>query len=165
VQQRRKTLNFGAEACKHFPFGASECKRILVVIRIESSHIGLALLQLRPETDESMSNPYASTLERFETPRETEARLLRELSRSLESAEAERDFSRLAQAVTRNRSLWTKFATDLVHEGNRLPGELKARLLSIAGAVDRSCSEALAGDRDAIATLVTINRNIAAALA
>ena len=112
-----------------------------------------------------MSNPYASTLEHFETHRETEARLLRELSRSLERAEADKDPRGLAHAVWRNRSLWTKFATDLVHEGNALPGELKASLLSIAGAVDRSCSEALAGNSGAVAALVAINRNIAAALA
>ena len=111
-----------------------------------------------------MTNPYAASLERFETHRETEARLLRELSRSLEVAEAGEDHPELVQAVARNRSLWTKFAVDLVQEGNKLPQELKATLLSIAGAVDRSCSEALAGDRRAITTLVAINRNIAAAL-
>jgi flagellar biosynthesis activator protein FlaF len=112
-----------------------------------------------------MSNPYASSLQRFETPRETEARLLRELSRSLEVAEAQKDAPQLVDALSRNRSLWTKFASDLVHESNSLPGELKASLLSIAGAVDRSCSEALAGNRTAVAALVAINRNIAAALA
>jgi flagellar biosynthesis activator protein FlaF len=111
-----------------------------------------------------MTNPYAATLERFETHRETEARLLRELSRSLELAEAGDDHPQLVQAVSRNRNLWTKFATDLIGDGNKLPQELKATLLSIAGAVDRSCTEALAGDRRALTTLVAINRNIAAAL-
>jgi flagellar protein FlaF len=112
-----------------------------------------------------MSNPYAAALEQCETARETEARLLREVSRRLEAAEAEGDSVALADAVMRVRRLWTTFAVDLVQEGNGLPDALKGSLLSIAGVIDRSCSDVLAGDRSAIATIVAINRNIAAGLA
>jgi flagellar biosynthesis activator protein FlaF len=112
----------------------------------------------------AMSNPYAAVIEQCETPRETEARLLREVSRRLEEARVSGDMAALADAVTRVRRLWTMFAVDLVQEGNALPDELKAGLLSIAGAVDRSCSEALAGETAAVATILESNRNIAAGL-
>jgi flagellar protein FlaF len=111
-----------------------------------------------------MPNPYAAAIEQCETPRETEARLLREVSRRLEEARASADRTALADAVTRVRRLWTMFAVDLAQEGNALPAELRASLLSIAGVVDRSCSDVLAGDQAAVATILEINRNIAAGL-
>ncbi|MEK0085007.1 flagellar biosynthesis regulator FlaF [Benzoatithermus flavus] len=112
-----------------------------------------------------MTNPYAAVIEQCETPRETEARLLRDVARRLEAADAAGDPVALADAVFRVRQLWTTFAVDLVHEGNALPDQLKANLLGIAGFIDRSCSEILAGDRRTVATIVEINRNIAAGLA
>jgi flagellar biosynthesis regulator FlaF len=89
---------------------------------------------------------------------------LRDVSRELEQAEAATDAVATARAVARNRRMWTLFARELTDPGNRLPGPLRADLISIAGAVDRSCSEALAGDRQSLRTLIEINRNIAAAL-
>lgn len=111
-----------------------------------------------------MRNPYGAILDQCETPRETEARLLREVNRAMQTAREGSDVRELAMAVSRNRRVWTAFAVDLAGEGNQLPTELRAGLLSIAGAVDRTCSEALAGSREALATLIEINRNIAAAL-
>jgi flagellar biosynthesis regulator FlaF len=111
-----------------------------------------------------MANPYRVALQRHETPREAEARLLHEISRDLEAAHARKDHRRLVQEVGRVRSLWTTFALDLADDRNALPAGLKASLLSIAGAVDRSCSAALAGDAEAVAALVAINRNVAGAL-
>jgi flagellar biosynthesis activator protein FlaF len=111
-----------------------------------------------------MTNPYGTVLERLESPRETEARLLHRVSCDLEAADAKGAVDELAQAVMQNRRIWTIFAVDLGNEGNSLPAALKGSLLSIAGAVDRTCSAVLAGDKGAIRTLVEINRNIASAL-
>lgn len=111
-----------------------------------------------------MRNPYGAALERCELPREAEARLLREVSRRMEECQTGTDFVALVHAISWNRRVWEAFARELAQEGNALAPELRASLLSIAGAVDRGCSRALAGERDAIPALVEINRNIAAGL-
>jgi flagellar protein FlaF len=116
------------------------------------------------DVENQMANPYGTALEHCESMRERESRLLHQVNRELEAADTKGCILDLAQAVTRNRRVWTAFAVDLSNERNGLPGALKATLLSIAGAVDRSSSAALAGDRAALRTLVEINRNIAVAL-
>ena len=74
--------------------------------------------------------------------------------------EADRSaFPLLAQAVADNQLLWGTLAEDLMGDGNRLPLELRANLISLAEFVRRH-SMAVLGGRASAAALVDINTAI-----
>ena len=68
-------------------------------------------------------------------------------------------FPRLAEAVVDNQRLWATLAEDLMHEGNRLPVQLRAQLVSVAEFVRRH-SLAVLGGRAKLAALIDINTAI-----
>ena len=65
-------------------------------------------------------------------------------------------FPLLAQAVADNQLLWGTLAEDLMGDGNRLPLELRANLISLAEFVRRH-SMAVLGGRASAAALIDIN--------
>jgi flagellar protein FlaF len=74
--------------------------------------------------------------------------------------EADRSaFPALAQAIADNQHLWGTLAEDLLGDGNRLPVELRANLISLAEFVRRH-SMAVLGGRASVAALVDINTAI-----
>jgi flagellar protein FlaF len=70
-----------------------------------------------------------------------------------------RAYPALARAVTDNQRLWGALAEDLMHDGNRLPLQLRANLISLAEFV-RKQSMAVLGGRASVAPLVDINTMI-----
>jgi flagellar protein FlaF len=68
-------------------------------------------------------------------------------------------FPLLAQAVADNQLLWGTLAEDLMGDGNRLPPELRANLISLAEFVRRH-GMAVLGGRASVAALIDINTAI-----
>jgi flagellar protein FlaF len=68
-------------------------------------------------------------------------------------------FPQLAQAVFDNQKLWGLLADDLMNDGNALPIELRAQLVSLAEFVRKHSLAVLSG-RAQVAALVDINTSI-----
>ena len=72
-------------------------------------------------------------------------------------------FATLAAAVHDNRQFWRLASHDLAQDGNRLPAQLRAQLLSLAGFVERETGRVLAAGTTP-AALIEINRALARGL-
>ena len=92
-------------------------------------------------------------------PRDIEFRLLGSVTGAMLSARGDSDRRRLFDAVLWNQKVWDAFLVDLSHEGNRLPGDLKRRLVSLCLAVRRE-TDAIIDGRGDVDTLVAVNRNV-----
>jgi flagellar protein FlaF len=68
-------------------------------------------------------------------------------------------FPRLAEAVYDNQRLWTTLAEDVMGDGNRLPLQLRAQLVSIAEFVRRHSMAVLRGNAT-LGALIDINTSI-----
>ena len=104
---------------------------------------------------------YASAAAPVRTPRGTEyevfARVTRELKATAE--QKTRNFPAFAEALNRNRQLWTILAADVADPDNALPPPLRARLFYLAEFTGQHTSKILTGDADP-AILVEINSTI-----
>ena len=99
-----------------------------------------------------------------EHPRNTEQRLLREISRELEQAwAAGRRGVELMPALHRNREMWATFSAACAAPGNALPDQLRAAIISIALWVDRHTSAVVTG-RESVDDLLAVNRSFIEAL-
>jgi flagellar protein FlaF len=108
---------------------------------------------------------YQTAQNLYDDPRQTEYRIFADVTRAL--LDAERQGNRTPgyfEAVHWNRRLWTTLQADLASEGNQLPDDLKARLISLAIFVDKQSSKALRGQAS-LNTLIEVNRNIMEGLA
>ena len=92
------------------------------------------------------------------TARDTEYAVFAAVTRALGTAD-ENDFPALARAVTDNQRLWGTLAEDLMSEGNALPLQLRANLISLAEFV-RKHTMAVLGGRAGVAPLIDINTMI-----
>ena len=103
---------------------------------------------------------YVSAQAATENSRQTEYRLFAEVTRALlaQKDRPSRD-TPFCEAVSRNRRLWLALQMDLTDERNRLPDDLRARLISLAIWVDKYSSTVLRGD-GSIDTLINVNRTI-----
>jgi flagellar biosynthesis activator protein FlaF len=105
-------------------------------------------------------NAYQAARSRAETPRAAELRLMREITGEMIAAhEAGLKGALLMPSLYRNREMWSTFVTDCGARGNRLPNDLRAKIISLGLWVDRFTSEVVAG-RDSITELVQVNRTI-----
>lgn len=109
---------------------------------------------------------YQKTSARTEDPRNTEYRLMGEVTRDLLQA---RDFGpdRLkekSEILDRNRRVWMSFAADCASQHNQLPDQLRAGIISLSMFVSRETSEAMRGNGD-MDTLIEINKMIMQGLA
>jgi flagellar protein FlaF len=87
---------------------------------------------------------YGASARVTRTLRDTEYDILAHITRRLKAAtEPEVAFADLAGAIHDNRSLWSAFALDLATPGNRLPVDLRNRLLYLARFVDDHSSKVL----------------------
>lgn len=95
------------------------------------------------------------------TERGTEYAVFARVTHRLKAAEgSDRSaFPSLAAAVADNQRLWAVLADDLRLDGNALPAELRANLLSLAEFVRRH-SLAVLGGRASVEALVDINTAI-----
>ena len=120
-------------------------------------------------------NAYRRTLREVETPRQIERRLLSTVTGRMEQMadkfdNAESSYERLVilatglrAALAENQRIWSAMKYDLTEEGNNLPHELRARLLSLAIWVEKTTSSILGGTAG-VRALTTVNNNIIEAL-
>ena len=95
-----------------------------------------------------------------ESPRETEYRLMGRVTAALLDAERrELKGSALMKALDWNRRMWTALATDCAAEGNALPPETRAGIVSLSIYVNRTTGEVMRGKAE-IEDLISINRTI-----
>ncbi len=101
---------------------------------------------------------YGVSARAVRTPRDTEHDALARVTGALRRAQdgGAASFPDLARAIHDNRALWTVFTTDLAGEGNGLPPDLRARLLSLAIFVEAHSSKVLRGAAT-VGPLVDIN--------
>lgn len=91
-------------------------------------------------------------------PRAMEYELLARATAALTSAQERKkeDFPGLAAALDRNLRLWSALAADLSREGNRLPSDLRRRLLYLHEFTAMQSRKVLAGSAT-VAPLIAIN--------
>jgi len=108
-----------------------------------------------------LHHAYGSALSPAKDPRAAESAVLARITARMVAAGARgrEEFPQLAAAVNDNQRFWTAAAADLAGEGNGLPFDLRARLISLAGFVSSHSSRVLAGEAD-VDALVGINRAI-----
>ncbi|MCF8473605.1 MAG: flagellar biosynthesis regulator FlaF [Emcibacter sp.] len=103
---------------------------------------------------------YQTTQKSNETTSQTEYRLFADVTRSLMSVKGLSKLDvKLHDALHWNRQLWSTLATDCAVEGNMLPKQLRASIISISIWVGRYSSQVAKGEED-IQALIDINKNI-----
>jgi len=108
---------------------------------------------------------YQRAHQQAESPRQTEYRAFAEATRALIAAgQNPGDITACADALYRNRRLWTVLATDCAQPGNALPEGLRASIISLSMFVDRH-SSAVIRDNAEIDVLIDINKTIMQGLA
>lgn len=95
-----------------------------------------------------------------ESPRATEARLMRQITGELIAArDAGTSGLSLTPVLFRNREVWNAFTDACGARGNQLPDALRASIISIGLWVDRYTSDVAAG-RAEIEPLIDVNRSV-----
>lgn len=109
---------------------------------------------------------YQTAATRAESPRELEYRLFGYVTGELIRAQTDgrADLSKFAEAVDRNRRMWSVFSVDCAADGNELPTDLRASIVSIAEWVSRYSSEVIQDGAD-VEPLIDVNRNVMQGLA
>jgi flagellar biosynthesis activator protein FlaF len=104
---------------------------------------------------------YQTTAQKTEGPRQTEYRAFAVVTRGLIDAAAlpESEVGRRTEALAKNRQLWTVLAADCGTEGNQLPQNLRAQIISLAIFVDRH-SRKIVREGASFDVLIDINRTI-----
>lgn len=103
---------------------------------------------------------YQTTQKANESTSQTEYRLFADVTRSLIDAEnLSKLDTKLHDALHWNRQLWSTLATDCAVEGNRLPKQLRASIISISIWVGKYSSQVARGEED-VKALIDINKNI-----
>ena len=101
--------------------------------------------------------------------RDTEYRLLAQVTARLLALQDQKDTAHgrdrreLVDAVLWNRNIWAALRTDLLSDGNQLPKELRASLVSISIWIEKECVKVMDGKGD-LHALIEVNRNIMAGL-
>ncbi len=109
---------------------------------------------------------YQNTAARAENPRQTEYRLFGQVTRALLDAE-KLDKSKIAErmeALDWNRRMWSVLAADCSVEGNGLPVQVRANIISLSIWVNKHTSLVMRGNEE-IGPLIEINRIIMQGLA
>ena len=109
---------------------------------------------------------YQTTAQKTEGPRQAEYRAFAVVTRGLIDAAAlpATEVGRRAEALAKNRQLWTVLGADCGTEGNQLPPGLRAQIISLAIFVDRH-SRKIVREGASFDVLIDINRTIMQGLA
>jgi flagellar protein FlaF len=103
---------------------------------------------------------YGKLQNRVENQRQVEYRLLAQVTGALIAArQPAPDRRQYYDAILWNQKVWDAFLHDLSSEENRLPVELRKRLIALCLSVRRETDALISGKGD-IETLITVNRNI-----
>lgn len=105
-------------------------------------------------------NAYQKTQQSTETAAEIEYRLFTTVTRSLVEVQDKKSHDPdFIKAIDWNRRMWSTFSTDCGAEGNGLPNELRASIVSLAIWVSKHSSAVMRG-KESIIDLIEINRTI-----
>ncbi|WP_138379950.1 flagellar biosynthesis regulator FlaF [Luteithermobacter gelatinilyticus] len=108
---------------------------------------------------------YQTTQQASETASQTEYRLFADVTRALMEAKGLSKLDqKLHDALYWNRRVWSTLATDCALEGNQLPAQLRAQIISLSIFIGKYSSQVARGEQD-IQTLIDINKNIMEGLA
>ncbi len=109
---------------------------------------------------------YQKAAAKAETPRQTEFRAFATATRGLIDAASmpRTEVSRRIEALVKNRRLWTALASDCAIEGNGLPEQLRAQIISLSLFVDRQTQSAIR-ENQPFDVLIEINRTVMDGLA
>ena len=109
---------------------------------------------------------YKTAAQRAEQPRELEYRLFGDVTRALIAASEApvTDFQARIKALDWNRRMWGALASDCAHDGNGLPPQLRANIISLSLWVGRHTSAVMRRE-EAFEPLIDINRTIMQGLA
>jgi flagellar protein FlaF len=113
------------------------------------------------------TNVYQSVAREIASPRELEAHLLLKAAARLQAVSDawERDKSDLDDALTYNRRLWTIFLDAVTSADNPLPVEIRENVANLGVFIMKHTLAVMANPRrEALASLVNINRQLAAGL-
>jgi flagellar protein FlaF len=103
---------------------------------------------------------YAKTNSVVRTPREQERDIIALVTQRLRAASSSKDDAiLLARAVSDNTTVWYILISDLASEGNQLPIDLRAQIVSVGLAVIRECEKLNKSDVD-LDFLISINQAI-----
>lgn len=102
---------------------------------------------------------YQRAAQKTESPRQTEYRAFAAATRGLMDAASlpRTEIAQRAEALAKNRQLWSLLAADCAAEGNELPRALRAQIISLSMFVDRH-SRAVMREGAAFEVLIEINR-------
>ncbi len=103
---------------------------------------------------------YAKTNSVVRTPREQERDVIALVTQRLRAASTTKDDAiLLARAVSDNTTVWYILVSDLSSEGNQLPIELRAQIVSVGLAVIRECEKLNKAEVD-LDFLISVNQAI-----
>jgi flagellar protein FlaF len=106
---------------------------------------------------------YRQAQQTTENPRDVEYRLFARVTNALMTNQDPKTTG-FIQAIDWNRRLWLTLQSDLADEGNKLPKELRAQLISLSIWVDKHSRKAMRGE-ETIQPLIDVNRAIMEGLA
>lgn len=101
---------------------------------------------------------YASASTTIRTGRDAEYAIFARVTHALRTADP-KNYPQTARAANDNLRLWGALAEDLMSDGNTLPDQLRASLISLAEFV-RKHTMAVLASRATVDALVDINTNI-----
>jgi flagellar protein FlaF len=109
---------------------------------------------------------YRASQQQTQDTRDVEYRLLAQVTAALIAAKeknAPYELREKLDAILWNRDVWAALRVDLSSDGNNLPKELRASLISIAIWIEKESLRLLDGQGD-IDAVIDVNRNIMAGL-
>jgi flagellar biosynthesis activator protein FlaF len=113
------------------------------------------------------ANAYQSVAKEIASPRDLEADLLLKAAAQLQtiSDSWDQDNSGLNEALTFNRKLWTIFLESVTSPDSGLPTEIRENVASLGVFIVKHTFSVMANPRrEALASLININRHLAAGL-
>jgi flagellar protein FlaF len=113
------------------------------------------------------ANAYQSVAKEIASPRDLEADLLLKAAAQLQtiSDSWDHDNSGLNEALTYNRKLWTIFLESVTSADSELPTEIRENVASLGVFVMKHTFSVMAKPRrEALASLININRSLATGL-
>ncbi|TNE66516.1 MAG: flagellar biosynthesis regulatory protein FlaF [Alphaproteobacteria bacterium] len=108
---------------------------------------------------------YQKAQQSAETPSQVEYRLFAQVTNALIAARdrGKRD-AKMAEALDWNRRMWSVLSTDCGAEGNALPAQLRAGIVSLSIWVSKHSTAVMRG-QESVDDLININRTIMEGLA
>ena len=113
----------------------------------------------QPQVDQRLA-AYAKANNVVRTPREQERDIIALVTQRLRAASSAKDDAiLLARAVSDNTTVWYILVSDLASDGNQLPIELRAQIVSVGLSVIRECEKLNKTEVD-LDFLISINQAI-----